>query len=414
MGCGVEGTFNFTVQVTDEDYTLTPIPLNICASDTVGILADRSPNFYFGRGPGTYNPATIGNNWGGTSKIYTFSYTDCKGNSKTVSDVLSITTSPVDKNWGRDTLKKCRTELGNVADLYNLAQGIIPISVLPTSGTWQDRGITGTLPLTFGPSGISIFDAPSNIDISAAGSNIGYQFLYRMDPSLCFGGDTGLFILVIQDEFKAVDFRTQLCTDHLPNDFDLAAFTGIKSGTWKYVGALASSVDPIANNALTSAQLNTMGAGTHKLTYSVPASCGGGGQGILYMKIGGKASIPASISERYCKTTLPSMINVNEIIGYSGYATGANNLWALSSASNGGANVDATALSALRTHFKPATGEFDVTGATGDPTTKLNIGAATNAAPLVLTFDLTNATCIPGGGATQLKIIIVDNILIAL
>lgn len=412
LGCGTTGIFNYTVDVSSEGFTLDPISVNVCVADTVGSLANRNPNVYFGRSAGTYSPATIGNNWGGTSQSYVFTYVDCLGNAKTVTDVLQITSSPADQNWGRDTLFICRTQVANVVDLYNLSQGITPISLLPTNSTWADRGVTGTLPLVFGSSGASVFSLPSSVNIADAGANIGYNFLYRMDPSLCFGGDTGLFILMVHDPFKAVDFRTQLCTDYLPsNSFDLGAFTGIENGSWRYVGALATAIDPISNNQLTSAQLVRMGIGTHKLSYTVPAGCGGGGVGVMYIKIGGKASIPANVSERYCKRTLPSSINVNEVLGFSGLPAGANNAWTLESVSNAGSSVSGGALAAARLHFTPATGVFNMSALT-DPATDMDLSAATSARPLELTFRLTGATCNAGGGTSELKIIIIDDIII--
>lgn len=415
VGCGSTGTFNYTVNVNDGDFTLAPITVNICEADTVGLLANRNPNVYFGRNvAGVYSPAIIGGNWGAgvQSKSYVFTYTDCLGTSKTVTDVLTIANSPVDNNWGRDTLLICRNQVANTVELYGLSQGITPISLLPTNSSWADRGISGTLPLVHGPSGSSVFTSPSLVNTADMGTNIGYNFLYRMDPSLCFGGDSGLFILMLQDPFSAVDFRTQLCTDYLATNFNLASFTGIKNGTWSYVGTMSASVGAITGSELSSVQLNKMGNGTHKLSYSVPASCGSGGTGVMYIKIGGKVSIPASVAERYCKSTLPAIINVNEVIGFSGVASGATNKWELTSVSNGGANVSPAALAAAQGYFNATTGVFDISAAMGDAVAGLNLSAATTAAPLELTFNLTGATCNAGGGSSQLKVVIVDNIIV--
>lgn len=413
LSCGSTGKFNYTVNVTNEGFTLAPITINICSADTVGTLGDRSPNVYFGRNvAGTYTPATIGNNWGAESKSFVFTYTDCLGNNKSVTDVLEITAGGAVKNWGRDTLLLCRTQVADVVELYSLSQGITPISLLPTSSTWADRGISGTLPLVYGPSGTSVFNSPSSVNTLDMGTNIGYNFLYRVDPSLCFGGDSGLFILMLQDPFSAVDFRTQLCTDYLGNDFDLASFTAIKNGTWSYVGAMATSVSTISDNKLTGSQLTTMGTGTHKLQYTVSAGCGGGGVGVMYIKIGGKVSIPASISEKYCKKTLPATINVNEVIGFSGLASGTANKWELTKVSNGNVDINGAALAAAQSYFDASTGIFEMSKATGDAVANLDLGAATSVAPLELTFNLTDATCSAGGGSSQLKIVIVDNIVV--
>lgn len=413
LACGSTGKFDFTVSVTNADFTLKPISINICQADTVGVLGTRSPNVYFGRNvAGTYSPKVLGGNWAATSQSFVFSYVDCLGNVKTVTDVLTMGSAPDKHNWGRVTLTLCRNQVASEAELYSLTQGITPISLLPTSSTWDDRGISGTLPLVHGPSGASVFNSPSSINTEDMGANIAYNFLYRVDPSLCFGGDSGLFILMLQDPFTAVDFRTQLCADYLGTDFDLASFTAVKDGTWSYVGAMASSVGLITKSLLKGSQLTTMGVGTHKLQYEVAAGCGGGGVGIMYMKIGGKVSIPASVTERYCKKTLPAVINVNEVIGFSGLASGDINKWVLTNVSNGAVGLDATALAAAQAYFNPATGVFDLTKATGDMSAKLNIGAATSATPLELIFNLSGASCGAGGGSSELKILLVDNILV--
>jgi hypothetical protein len=306
------------------------------------------------------------------------------------------------------TLRLCRTNLTDFIDLFyyatatpNAGAGMTWIS---PDDKWADRGISGSaFPVQYGPKG-SVFIPENTADKNKMVAGYPYSFRYVSSKNNCFAGDSGLFVVVLDDPFVSKDYRVQMCNIGMNGYFDLADFTGIKDASWSFAGKLGQG--DIMDNKLSRNQLAQLDGGTHKLQYTVAADCGSG-TGVMYIKIAGNAHIPAEVTEKFCKATLPEVINVNEVLGYYGFTSNGENVWELSEIKKGGDDVDKNTTVG---YFTPATGVFKLVEAISRVPELGGLDGITESTTLALTFELNNANCITGS-KSKLTIEIVNSIV---
>lgn len=336
--CGSEIRFQLIATVVDEIGQLTAISKTRCADDTVS-LANSDPNIIFERTnvTGSYSPTTIGAapssdvTVGGQTlkkKVFTFSYTECGGGGiKTVTDELYLLPNYESgqnaTNWGSDTVIVCRTPgVKSIFTFYNdslinyplVGKGKLDLNL--SNSYWFDRGLTGKDGLLTGiygtiNGGPSLHDGSYDVLVDSLRSNMGYHYLWRPDagafPCLVDENgyiDTGIVVVIIQDEIVAQDYTAQLCQDsYLGSHLSLNKYTGLNVA-WSGLG--------IINND--SIDVSFAGKGTHKYTYNIPPKCGPGGPGVFYVKISPVVKVASSKTVRYCISKLPAMINLNDVL----------------------------------------------------------------------------------------------------
>jgi hypothetical protein len=345
--CGDTIIFKIDVIVKDS-IALGPKRVGKCFDDTISLLKAMTLRELFGREgvPGTGYTETAILPWtsaevSANRKLYTFTYNTCgTPATATIVDTLYLyKESPAPTNdWGKDTIVYCR--LGNNPDIYALyGDAAMNYPLIPgappyldeSNSYWYDRDL-GQTPFTFGPGAYGTKSKTSSIgidpnvatpahwavwaktnviDVNDLRSNIGYHYLWRVDPGAldCFthGGiaDSGIMVLIVQDPAIAQDYTAQLCQSSYSTAgvFDLGAYSGL-SVTW--VGA-----PTITDGKITVANFQP---GTYKYTYHVEPGCGSGGDGVFYVKV--TNTVRTSSKEvKFCVEKLPATINVNDVLG---------------------------------------------------------------------------------------------------
>jgi hypothetical protein len=358
--CKDEGIYRLTVHV-DSLRNLDPLNVGICASDTLDPALSPWDIFkhwtrhinWPGMGAGQYTPDLVKNGtWflgtTDTFMVFEYAYRNCFGDPKIVKDTVYLLPDHGAQGyfWGKDTIVQCRpTGLRDLFALYMEPEidYLSSTAGLPSGpwhkpalginkAYWYERGKnydhTSSNPIDLG----SVYGGPTmagsyilNYDNMA--SSIGYNYLWRPDPSKfpCIASDSGVMVVILNDLLQAADFRVQLCQKFITAGakFDLAAFTGIKGASW-YYGAYPNPVTSLVNDELELSNTTyTYGPGVHKLLYDVSSGCGGG-RATLFIKIANNVKIPTNITEKFCVSTLPATINLNEVIGlYDGSASWA-------------------------------------------------------------------------------------------
>jgi hypothetical protein len=357
--CGDTIIFKYKVRV-DSTFTLSPLSLTICPSDTTGDMGKRDPNLLFDRNfNGSYSPSTIGNTgWSPMTKNvidgfgnpvaltvfwkeFVYSGKDCKDKSYSVNDTLWITDNI--GFWGWDTVTYCRdTAMVALAALwedvdYSPNIDMKPI-LFPTASHWYDNGL-GVKPYdagtTDGTPSLAAGDYQINSDIMK--SNVGYHYLWRVDPGAssveCLVDDDGIpdsgyMVVIVTDPAIAQDYTAQLCKpSYASAKFDLNLYTGLNV-IWKQPSSGGSAAGLENNHDV---DIDKVYAGTYKYAYELPALCGPGGKGVFYLKVTDKIKTPSSKTVLYCVDKLPASINVNDVLGvavagleWSGPAVGFN------------------------------------------------------------------------------------------
>ena len=376
------------VKVTDLK-DLKPINVPVCANDTAGSAQVKPINDFFKRpntvvgtaqllaGQGRYTPADLQSQTTWTSKgnnvyhaVFRFDYKDCTGNTGYVDDTLVLRESPLDKFWDYDTATVCRTTTNiNLVSLHNSLANGKPI-LDATSSFWNELGRrdAGSHPdyTYFTPDGTWDGLSRISIDPTKLSSNIGYHYQWQIDASAnCFAGDSGRLVIILQDPFAGKDYAGQLCGGNNTKT-NLEQYTGITGATWHII----LNGNPTAIADATNADVYI---GTNIYTYKTLAGCGVSTTNKVYIKNTAHVKIPATTTVKFCITKLPSVINLNEVLGVIDGVT-----WSAPAYTNVTANAGG---------YNAATGIIDI-GAYS-PSLTASSGTAT--------FTATGGTCVPTG-----------------
>jgi hypothetical protein len=331
----------------------------------MGDLGKRNPNEVFMRTyPGTYSPSKIfdGTPWDTKEmpelmdsqegqfnqylvpyKEFIFTYVDCKNTTLTVKDTIFLIRAVGD--WGSDTVVYCRDSSSiSLLRLFNDPMIDYPsIGFKPdlfpggsvTATYWYDRGIN--YPDSYAPGTISGYpslpEGSNKVNSDDMNSNIGYHYqwkpesggIYCLFTSMDGIPDSGIMVVILKDPAVAQDYTAQLCKnsyDEYNTHFDLNAYTGL-SVKWErpksggYANGLNDDnhkVDVFGSDHGTQKEYGLQ-RGVYKYAYTLPADCGPGGTGVLYLKVTNNIKVPQSKTVKFCISKLPASINVNNIFG---------------------------------------------------------------------------------------------------
>jgi hypothetical protein len=336
--CGDTIRFKLNISVVDKIGQLPTSHKSICITDSSDYTT-KHPSVIFDRSiAGEYQPATIGAATpvskiiNGTTvyvKEFTFRYKECGTPIvyKTVKDTLfllpqNLTASG--RDWGRDTIISCRRPgpesiftfyNDSIIDYPNGYGGKLDLN--NGNSYWFDYGLTGKTPIQYGTisGGPSLHEGSYEVLVDSLKSTMGYNYLWKPDAGAfpCLVGadgkiDSGILVVIIQDEIVAQDYTAQLCkATYSGKKFSLAQYTGLPDGlTWTGSQINAPDKDSIVISALSE--------GTHKYTYDLKSTCGPGGKGVFYIKVGKTVKVSASKTVYYCVEKLPASINLNDVL----------------------------------------------------------------------------------------------------
>ncbi|MDR0558563.1 MAG: hypothetical protein LBG92_00145 [Prevotellaceae bacterium] len=353
--CGLSDSLKYHVMV-DSLNNLQYISKAICPQDTAGnpfvatLFGRTVPGFYgslavpivrFRDIPSaSWTPTPVIGGGTGRKAAVTFNYTNCNGQSATVSDTLVLRDSPTTKYWGIDTAVQCR-QPGVSYDLFSVYGNPNGKPTLTsTNAMWAELGSMQNGSLGNPPAGS--FLPPSTVVGDALNASVGYHYQWKIDGGAnCFAGDSGRLVLILQDPFTLSDYRAQVC-QKVPS-VNLAEFTGV-------VGATYTS--PTTGSGINGETL-TIGTltGTHVITVDKAAgagSCGTASTSKLYLKITNSIKVPTAHTIKFCVSKLPKAINLFEVAGF--YETSAGSWGVATPGGTGTSNVPTI----------PATGSIDV------------------------------------------------------
>jgi hypothetical protein len=310
-------------------------------------------------------------------------------------------------NWGRDTVIVCRTPgIKSIFTFYNnsaIDYPNIPIGKLDLDNTnsyWFDRGLTGTdgdLTSKYGTLDGTTSLVSYDVLVDNLVSNLGYNYLWRPDggayPCLVDENgkiDTGIIVVMIQDEYVAQDFTAQLCeasytkaANAEDKKLSLFDYTGLKLA-WTGGPGLVPTNDSI--------DISKAGVGTHKYVYEAAADCGPGGKGVFYVKIAPRVKVSSSKTVTYCIQKPPARINLNDVLNIAVQGI----TWAFNSTnSTSGVNMSSAAI------FDTSKGILNI----------LEFGKANEDLfknPITLEFNISgvgNNTCVSTGTKLILKFV---------